>query len=88
MTNPLFNLLKFEVKDTVAEARNDGTIAVNPDVKPNSKLMKRVIEHEMKHIQDMEEGRAAYGDEWLMWEDKIYLRKNGLTKRGYWLDIP
>lgn len=73
-------------KDTIAEARNDGTIAVNPNVKPGSKLMKRVIKHEMKHIQDMEEGRAAYGDEWLMWEDKIYLRKNGVVDgpNGRW----
>lgn len=65
-------------KGTIAEARDDGTIAVNPDVKPNSALMKRVIKHEMKHIQDMEEGRAAYGDNWVMWEDKIYFRRNGM----------
>ena len=65
-------------KGTIAEARNDGTIVVNPNVKPGSKLMKRVIKHEMKHMQDMEEGRAAYGDNWLMWEGNIYLRKNGM----------
>tara|TARA_R110002012_G_scaffold256580_2_gene436788 strand:+ start:178 stop:534 length:357 start_codon:yes stop_codon:yes gene_type:complete len=65
-------------KDTVAEARNDGTIAVSPDVKPGSNLMKRVIKHEMKHMQDMDEGRAAYGDNWIMWDDKIYIRKNGM----------
>ena len=65
-------------KGTIAEARNDGTIVVNPSVKPGSKLMKRVIKHEMQHIQDMADGRAAYGDNWVMWEDKIYLRKNGM----------
>ena len=65
-------------KDTVAAARNDGSIAVSPDVKPGSKLMKRVIKHEMKHMQDMKEGRAAYGDNWLMWDGKIYIRKNGM----------
>ena len=62
-------------KDTVAEARNDGTIAVSPDVKPGSKLMKRVIKHEMKHMQDMEEGRADYGEDWIMWDGNIYLRR-------------
>ena len=61
-------------KGTIAEARNDGTIVVNPSVKPGSKLMKRVIKHEMKHMQDMEDGRAAYGDNWLMWENNIYFR--------------
>ena len=65
-------------KDTVAEARNDGTIAVSPHVKPGSKLMTRVIKHEMKHMRDMKEGRAAYGDNWLMWDGNIYLRKNGM----------
>ena len=62
-------------KGTIAEARNDGTIAVSPSVKPGSKLMKRVIKHEQKHMEQMEEGRAAYGDNWVMWEDKIYFRK-------------
>jgi hypothetical protein len=26
----------------------------------------------------MKEGRANYGDNWLMWEGKIYFRKNGM----------
>ena len=65
-------------KGTIAEARNDGTIAINSNKKISNKLMERVIKHEMKHIQDMEEGRAAYGDNWVMWEDKIYFRRNGM----------
>ena len=31
--------------------------------------------HEMSHQADMESGRADYGDNWVMWEGKIYLRK-------------
>lgn len=65
-------------KGTVAEARNDGTIAVSPHVKPGSALMKRVIKHEMQHMKDMGEGRAQYGENWVMWEDKIYFRRNGM----------
>ena len=65
-------------KGTVAEARNDGTIAISPEVdQTNKKLMNRIVKHESKHARDMEEGKAAYGDNWLMWEDKIYIRKNG-----------
>lgn len=73
-------------KGTIAEARNDGTIAVSPHVNPNSKLMGRVVKHEMKHMKDMDEGRASYGDNWLMWEDKIYIRKNGVIEgpNGAW----
>tara|TARA_R100001079_G_C4306925_1_gene93511 strand:- start:92 stop:463 length:372 start_codon:yes stop_codon:yes gene_type:complete len=60
----------------MAEARNDGTIAISTNVdQSNKKLMGRIIKHEMKHMKDMKEGRAAYGDDWLMWEGKIYLRK-------------
>ena len=65
-------------KGTIAEARNDGTIAVSPHVdQSNKKYMNRIMKHESKHARDMEEGKAAYGDNWLMWEDKIYIRKNG-----------
>jgi hypothetical protein len=67
-------------KGTIAEARNDGTIAINSKAKINSALMKRVIKHEMKHMQDMEEGKAAYGENWVMWEGKIYFRKNGMIE--------
>jgi hypothetical protein len=65
-------------KGTIAEARNDGTIVVSPDVDPKSALMKRVVKHEMKHIEQMKDGRSQYGDNWVMWEDKIYIRKNGM----------
>ena len=66
----------------MAEARNDGTIAISPDIEKSDKpLMERIIKHEMKHMRDMEEGSAAYGDNWMMWDGKIYLRKqiDGVT---------
>jgi hypothetical protein len=60
--------------NTIAEANNDGTIHVNEHVDPSSDLYKRAIKHEAKHIHDMETGRADYGDNWVMWEGKIYIR--------------
>ena len=66
----------------LAEARNDNTIAISPKVdKSNKPLMRRIIKHEAKYLKDMKEGRAAYGDNWMMWEDKIYIRKtvNGVN---------
>ena len=59
----------------VAQANNDGSIDVDPNVNLNSKFGKRVIKHELKHSEQMENGRANYGDNWVMWEDKIYLRR-------------
>ena len=74
-------------KGALAEARNDGTIAISPNVdQTNKKLMKRIVRHEAKHMRDMEEGRAAYGDNWMMWDNKIYIRKNGMVDgpNGRW----
>ena len=58
-----------------AEANNDGTIFVDSSIKEGSKKYNRAIKHEMQHMEDMETGRAQYGDNWVMWEDKIYFRK-------------
>ena len=59
----------------MAEANMDGSMFVDPSVNLNSKLGQRVIRHEQAHIDQMESGRAAYGDQWVMWEDNIYFRK-------------
>ena len=60
-----------------AEARKDGTIAINSDKvdTSNKPLMKRIIKHEMKHMKDMQEGRADYGENWMYWDGKVYLRR-------------
>ena len=60
--------------NTLAEANMDGSIHIDASVKPGSKKFHRIIKHEMSHKEDIETGRAAYGDEWVMWEDKVYLR--------------
>jgi len=62
-------------KGTIAEANNDGTISISPHVKPGSALYKKAIKHEMAHIEQMEDGRADYDDNWVMWEGNIYFRK-------------
>ena len=59
----------------IARANNDNTIDVDPSVNLNSRQGAKVIAHEMKHIEQMESGKGAYGDNWVMWEDKIYIRK-------------
>ena len=60
---------------SVAQANMDGTIDVDPSVKVNSEEYKRIVRHEQKHIEDIKTGKAAYGDEWVMWKDKVYFRK-------------
>ena len=58
-----------------AEANMDGSIHISSNIPVDSEMYKRAVRHEMKHKEDMEIGKAAYGDEWVMWEDSIYFRR-------------
>tara|TARA_Y100001973_G_C5144530_1_gene304711 strand:- start:457 stop:825 length:369 start_codon:yes stop_codon:yes gene_type:complete len=60
---------------SIAEANMDGSINIDPSININSKFGRRVIKHEQAHIRQIEEGRAAYGDSWVMWEGNTYFRK-------------
>ena len=62
----------------VAEANMDGTIFIDDDVKVGSKLYNKAIKEEQNHIDQINEGRAAFGENWVMYEGKIYMRKNGM----------
>ena len=66
---------------SVAQANNDGTIDIDPSVDPNSAYGQRVLKHEMKHIEQMQEGRSYQRDDWVMWEGNIYIRgeKDGIN---------
>ena len=59
----------------LGQANNDGTIDLDPSIDPNSEQGRRTIKHEQCHLDQMESGRANYGDGWVLWEDKIYLRR-------------
>ncbi len=62
--------------NVIAEANNDGTINIDPSVRVGSRKYNQAIKHELQHMNDMESGRAQYGDSWVMWEGDIFLRKN------------
>tara|TARA_R110001592_G_scaffold33581_5_gene116250 strand:- start:6649 stop:7011 length:363 start_codon:yes stop_codon:yes gene_type:complete len=59
----------------LAQANNNGTVDIDTSVEPGSPLEKRVVNHELQHMNDMESGRASYGENWVMWEGKMYFRK-------------
>ena len=63
--------------NALAQANMDGSIDVDPSINLNSPLGRRVIKHENKHLEQIESGRAAYDDNWVMWEGKLYIRQNG-----------
>ena len=58
-----------------AEANMDGSIHVSSNIPVDSEEFTRAIKHEMKHKEDIETGKAAYGDEWVMWKDDVFFRK-------------
>ena len=60
---------------TVAEANMDGTIDIDSALDLKSEFGKRVIKHEEKHLEQIESGKAAYNDSVVMWEGKLYVRK-------------
>ena len=68
-------LMQSQEHGTLAEANMDGTISVDPKVNLNSAFGKRLLKHEKQHIDDIESGRAAYNDDVVMWEGKMYLRR-------------
>ena len=59
----------------LAQANMDGSIDIDPSIDVNTPLGIKILKHEQCHIDQIESGRAAYGDNWVMWEDKIYFRK-------------
>ena len=61
--------------DAMAEANMDGSIDIDPSINLDSPLGRRIMKHEQCHLEQIKSGRAAYGDDWVMWEDKIYMRK-------------
>jgi hypothetical protein len=65
---------------SLAQANMDGSMDIDPSIDLNSELGRRIIKHEQAHLDQIESGRAAYGDNWVMWEGNIYIRKeeNGI----------
>ena len=70
------NIFKKKFNDgSLAQANMDGTVDIDPSVNLNSRFGRKVLKHEQAHIDQIESGRAAYGENWVMWEDNIYFRK-------------
>jgi len=71
-------ILRQSMEDgSMGEAKMDGSIVIDPSIKPGSRLYKRVIKHEKAHIDQMRSGRASYDDNYVEWEGRLYIRNNG-----------
>ena len=63
-----------------AEANKDGSIFVDKSLKKGTKKYKKVIAHEMDHINRMKSGELGYGDDYVRWQGRTYPRKEGKIK--------
>ncbi len=71
--------------DALAQANMDGSIDVDPSINLDSPYGKRVLKHEMEHINQMKSGRAGYTDNHVTWEGNKYRRRNGkIMYKGRW----
>ena len=79
-------IFKKKLRDGVnAEANNDGTIFIDSSIKKGSSAYKKAVNHELKHLEQMDTGKAAYDDNSVTWKGKKYPRKDGgIIYKGRW----
>ena len=63
----------------LAEANEDGSMFVSPEIAPGSFQERQVLMHEMVHMTDMKTGKLAYDDHTVYWNGEAYRR----TPDGY-----
>ena len=72
-------------KDINAEANMDGTIFIDSSIKKGTKKYKEAVNHELKHLEQIDEGRAAYDDYSVTWEGDKFKRQDGMIEyMGRW----
>ena len=83
---------KFKVERTnledgaLGEAKMDGSIQVDNNVKPGSAQDKKIIAHESVHAEEIASGKIEYGDDYVRDGNQTYHRKDGKIKyNGKWL---
>ena len=59
----------------LGEANMDGTIFISDKIVPGSEEERQVINHEMRHSTDMRLGKLAYGDDFVMYNGRVYPRR-------------
>ncbi len=58
--------------NVLGKANNNGTIIVNKNLDPND--LKKVIDHEMVHVDQFKRGDLNYDDKNVYWKGKTYPR--------------
>ncbi len=61
--------------EVLGEANMDGSIYINNNIQPGSRIERQVINHEMRHSTDMRTGKLEYGDDYVKYNGETFLRK-------------
>ena len=67
--------MRFGPEGILGEANMDGTIYINENIQQGSEEERQVINHEMRHATDMKLGKLAYGDDFVMYNGRVYPRR-------------
>ena len=65
-----------------AEAISGDKIVINKDIPKDSELYRRAVAHETHHVKEMQDGRIAYGKDWVRDGDQVFPRQDGHIKQG------
>lgn len=70
----------------MGEAHKEGVIYINKSIDPDSQDYRRVLQHEMKHMTELQIGKVDYGDDYVFYNGVKYPRKDGeILYEGEWM---
>jgi len=58
--------------NVLGKANNNGTIIINKNLHPSN--IKKVVDHEMVHVDQFKRGDLDYDDQNVYWKGKVYPR--------------
>tara|TARA_R110002074_G_scaffold33992_2_gene94025 strand:- start:1064 stop:1429 length:366 start_codon:yes stop_codon:yes gene_type:complete len=79
-------ILKRKLGENInAEANMDGTIFIDSSIKKGTATYNKAVSHELKHMNQMESGKAKYDNYSVTWKGKKHKRQDGsIEYNGRW----
>ena len=72
-------------KDINAEANMDGTIFIDSSIKKGTAKYNKALSHELKHLDQIDSGKAGYDDYAVTWKGNKHKRQDGMIEyNGKW----
>ena len=70
---------------TLGEANMDGTIFIDSSIKKGTAKYNKALSHELKHLDQIDSGKAGYDDYAVTWKGNKHKRQDGMIEyNGKW----